>query len=58
MKKAILYAFTMAVFNFNSKFYKQIDEVSIGLRSCPFLANIIIELKYIILKGLIDISFV
>ena len=48
----------MAVFNFNSKFYKQIDEVSTGLRSCPFLANIIIELKYIILKELIDTSFV
>ena len=41
MKKPILDAYTKTVFSFNSKFYKQIDSVSMGSPLGSVLANII-----------------
>ena len=59
MKKLILDACTKTVFSFNSKFYKQVDGVSMGSPLGLALANIIItELESKIVKILGDKSFV
>ena len=59
MKKLILDGSTKTVFSFNSKFYKQIDGVSMGLPLGPVLANIIMtELESTIVKELVDKSLV
>ena len=59
MKKLILGACTKTVFNFNSKFEKQIDGVFRGLPLGPVLANIIMtELESTIVKELVDKSLV
>ena len=57
MKKLILDACTKTVFSFNSKFYKQTDEVSMDSPLGPVLANIIMtELESTIVKELVDKS--
>ena len=59
MKKHSLDACTKTIFSFNSKFYKQIDGVSMGLPLGPVLANIIMtELESTIVKELVDKSLV
>ena len=59
MKKFILDACTKTVFSFNSKFYKQIDGVSMSSPLGPILANIIMtELGNTIVKELVDKSLV
>ena len=58
MKKLILDACTKTVFSFNSKFYKQIDGVSMGSPLGPVLANIMTELESTIVKELVDKSLV
>ena len=59
MKKLILDACTKTVFSFNSKFYKQIDGVSMGSPLGPVLANIIMaEFESTIVKELVDKSLV
>ena len=59
MKKLILDACTKTVFSFNSKFYKQINGVSMGSPFWPVLANIIMtELESTIVKELVDKSLV
>ena len=59
MKKLILDTCTKTVFSFNSKFYKQVDGVSMGSPLGLALANIIItELESKIVKILGDKSFV
>ena len=59
MKKLILDACTKTVFNFNSKFYKQIDGVSMCSPLGPVLANIIMtELESTLVKELVDKSLV
>ena len=59
MKKLILDACTKTVFSFNSKFYKQVDGVSMDSPLGLALANIIItELESKIVKILGDKSFV
>ena len=59
MKKFILHACTKTAFSFNSKFYKQIDGVSMGSPLGPMLANIIMTaLESTIVKGLVDKSIV
>ena len=59
MKKLIIGAYTKTVFSFNSKFYKQIDGVSMGSQLGPILANIIMtELESTIVKELVDKSLV
>ena len=59
MKKLILDACTKTVFSFNSKFYRQVDGVSIGSPLGPVLANIIMtKLESTIVKELVDISLV
>ena len=55
MKKLLLDACTKTAFSFNSKFYKQIDGVSMGSPLGPVLTNIIIiELERTIVKELVD----
>ena len=55
MKKLILDSCTKTVFSFNSKFYKQVDGVSMGSPFGPVLANIIMtELERTIVKLLIS----
>ena len=55
MKKLIIGAYTKTVFSFNSKFYKQIDGVSMGSQLGPILANIIMtELESTIVKELVN----
>ena len=59
MKKLILDACTKTVFSFNSKFYKQVDGVSIGSPLGPVLANIIMtKLESTTVKELVDKSLV
>ena len=59
MKKLILDTCTKTVFSFNSKFYKQVDGVSIGSPLGPVLANIIMtKLESTIVKELVDKSLV
>ena len=59
MKKLILDACTKTVFSFNSKFYKQIDGVSMGSPLGPVLANIIMaEFESTTVKELVDKSLV
>ena len=55
MKKLIIGVYTKTVFSFNSKFYKQIDGVSMGSQLGPILANIIMtELESTIVKELVN----
>ena len=57
MKKLILDASTKTVFSFNSKFYKQIDAVSMGSLLGPVLASIIMtELESTVVKEVVDQS--
>ena len=59
MKNLILDTCTKSVFSFNSRFYKQIDGVSIGSPLGPVLANIIMaEFESTIVKELVDKSLV
>ena len=59
MKSIVLDACTKTVFSFNSKFYKQIDGVSMGSPLGPALANIIMaEFESTIVKELVDKSLV
>ena len=59
MKKLIFDAYTKTIFSFKSKFYKQIDGVSMGSPLGPVLANIIMtELESTIVKELVDKSLV
>ena len=57
MKKLILDASTKTVFSFNSKFYKQIDAVSMGSLLGPVLASIIMtDLESTVVKEVVDQS--
>ena len=59
MKSIVLDACTKTVFSFNSKFYKQIDGVSMGSPLGPVLANIIMaEFESTTVKELVDKSLV
>ena len=58
MKKVILEACTKTTFSFNSKFYKQIDRVSVGWSLGPVLSNITMtEIESSIIKELINKSW-
>ena len=59
MKKFILDACTKTIFSFKRKFYKQIEEVSMGSPLGPVMANIIMaELESTIVKELLDKSLI